>query len=53
MPRMQRGGVEPVDDVDQEPGQMALVEPVGHVHGHQELLVTHPADVVVGHRGSS
>jgi hypothetical protein len=45
---VERGEVEMVDHVEEEPGEMVLGEPVAQVGWEQEGLVVVAADEVVG-----
>jgi len=46
---MKGGGVQPADDVDDEPGEVALLQPVGHADGQQQDLVPLRSHVVKRH----
>jgi hypothetical protein len=46
---VERRQVDPVDDVKDEPGEVAFGQPVAQVRGQQERLVAVTAKEVVGH----
>jgi hypothetical protein len=46
---VERGQVELVDDVEDEPGEVAFRQPVAQVRGQQEELVAVAAQEIVGY----
>ena len=49
---MKGRGVELLDDIDDEPDQMILGQPLSHIRWEQELLITHNRTIRTSHTPS-